>query len=301
MKKINNWILVIAFVSLALIFVLTRLFRSPALESNLDTGLLKVDTAAITEIRIQPQKDSMTEIRLVRTGNQWTATRKHIQAAIPIGKIRNLLYVIHGLRPERVVSRKEEKWVDYQVTDSSATKVIIFDRDEPLLDLKIGKVTGNDTYARANDADEVYLLEGELQSSFNTTFSDWRNQSFLRLTKNTINRIDFRYPADTAFTIEKQNKVWMIGNKPADSVKVDSYLSKLTFRDHTVFADHFLKAKDPDITITFRSEDTREHVVKGWRQSFDRWVLHSSLQPETYFLDPGPVLAKDLFARKKDF
>lgn len=300
MKKINNRTLIITFSVLVAIFVLTRLFRTPGLDSNLDGSTFKVDTAEITEIRLRPKKDS-AEIRLVRTGNQWNATYNDIRADVPTGKIRNLLDVIHRLKPERVVSRKKEKWENYQVSDSSATDVSILHGDRTLLKMKVGKESGNTTYARVADENDIYALEGGIQSSFNTAFSDWRNHSFLRLTKNTVRAIEFSYPADSSFILEKRDKKWMIGNRQADSTKVDAYLNRLVFKDHDSFADHFSSAKDPDVTITFRSEGNITHVVKGWRRSFDEWVMNSSLQPATYFLDRGPVLARDLFANKQSF
>ena len=301
MKKLNNKILVVAFIGLVLIFVLTKLYRSPARESNMDVSLFQVDTATITEIRLLPQKDSMTEIKLVRKGNQWNAIRKNVQAEVPPHKIKDLLETIQHLKPERIVTRKRDKWDEYQVSDSSATAVTILREGDELLQLKVGKENGSTTYVRTTERDEVYVLEGDLQGSFNTTFSEWRNQSFLRLTKNFINKIEFQYPGDSSFILEKQNRQWMIGNEPVDSAKVDAYLSKISHKDHTVFADQFSPAREPDVTVLFKSSANEDVVVKGWRQSFYQWVLQSDLHPRVYFLDQGPVLAPEVFAWKKQY
>jgi hypothetical protein len=300
MTGIKNRTLIIAFLGLALILLLTKIFRSTARSSNLDTSSFQIDTTHITEIRLVPQKDSMIETKLVRTANQWNAIRKNVQVQVPHSKIKNVLTVLKDLRPERVISRKKVKWAEYQLLDTIATSVTILGKDKTLLELKVGKTSGNTTYARTTDKEEVYALGGDLQSSFNIPFKEWRNQTFIRLTKNTINKIEFHYP-DSSFTIEKKNKKWLIGDKPADSVKVDAYLSKIDHKDFDSFADHFSPATEPDATLIFKTDTNQEFSVKGWKHSLDQWMLNSTLQPQVYFLDTGAVMAKNIFPSKKEF
>ena len=301
MKKINNTALLIVFLALILIFILTKLFRSPGRESNMDAAIFEVDTARVTEIRFRPQKDTLIETRLVRDGNKWNVIRKNVEAEAAAYKVENVLSTLASLQPERIVSRKKEKWGEYELTDSSATTVTVFREDDIMLDLKIGKQTGNATYARAGNADEVFVMEGDLKTAFDNPFKEWRNKTFLRLTKNTINRIQFQYPADSSFVLEKKETGWMIGTSIADSARVESYLSKLTFKDHDQFADSFSPSTDADVIVTFSSSDKPDVVIKGWKTSFYQWILNSSVQPKTYFLDEGPLLARDLFVGKTTF
>jgi hypothetical protein len=300
MKNINNKILIITFAALAVLFVLAKMFRSPERSSNFDTSLFEVDTLRITEIRVLPPKDTMIETRLIRTSSQWNAVRKDITAAVAPNKIKGLLTSIKNLKPERIVSRKKEKWDEYELNDSVATSLNIFASDNKLLDLKIGKATGNSTYVRRANGVEIYALEGNLQSSLNVPFKEWRNQTFTRLTKNTINKIEFHYQADSSFTVEEKNKKWMIGDIPADSAKVDAYLSKIAHQDLDSFSDRFSPTAQPDVTVVLKASANQEFFIKGWKHSSGQWILNSTSQPKVYFSDTGGK-ANDLFLGRKQF
>jgi hypothetical protein len=301
MKKWNNPALLVTFSGLVLIFVLTKVFRSPARESNLDTRVFKVDTARITAIKLYPQKDTLTEITLVRKGNRWQAVRKDVQADVPPSAIRNLLTTLKRMQPERVVTRKPEKWSDYQVNDSAATVVTVWQGGQELLTLNVGKESGNVTYIRTGKGDEVYAADGYLQSVFNTTFNDWRSKSFIRFARSAIETIEFHYPADSSFTLERRNNAWMIGNEKADSASVEAYLARIHHKDLDTFIDRFSPSAEPVVTVTFKSKTAEEVTLKAWQPAFYQWVLHTTLQPDTYFLHTGATPVPEVFAGRKAF
>jgi hypothetical protein len=301
MKKINNKTLGIVLSTLLLIFLVTKVFRSPARKSNLNNDLFRLDTAKITEINLFPKIDSLTEIKLMRKENGWNAIHKEVEAKIPREKIKRVLTTLSELRPERVMTRKKENWKEYQVNDSATTAVNVFAGNDEVLQLKVGKSTSGGTYARVSNSNEVYVLEGDLQSVFNKPFSDWRNHTFLRLTKNEIEKIEFNYSGDGSFILEKQDKKWMIANQPADSAAIETYLNKVYYRDQAVFADHFSPLQSPDASVVFHSKANGEITINGWKNSSHQWILYSSMQPGTYFSDEGAALANNLFGRKQLF
>lgn len=299
MKKINNKILIVVFVVLALILAFTKLFLSPARSSNF-TATFEIDTARITEIKLRSQKDSMIETTLTRKAALWTVSHKDLQAGVPIDKMKGLLAVLKQLKPERVVSRKKEKWSEYEVNDSTSSRVHIFDKETSLLVLHIGKTSGTTTFVRLADGDEVYAVDGDLQASINKPFKDWRNQTLTRFEKNAISKVEFHYPADSSFTLEKKNKIWMVNDKPVDSVKVDAYLGKVSYQDFDSFADRFTPGAEPNATVIFKSTSNGEVYVKGWKQG-NYWVLNSSLQPSVYFLDGNLSKVNDIMIGAKAF
>jgi len=161
--------------------------------------------------------------------------------------------------------------------------------------LKLGKEAAGSTYARLNADDEVYALNGSLSSAISTTFSDWRDQTLLRFGTEDIRKIDFRYPADTGFVVEKQGRQWLISGQPADSTQLKAYLGKIHVQSADTFADGFKPLQQPEVVVTYTLAGDRQIVLKGWLQSFDAWVLNSSLQPDVYFMDRGPRLIDDIF------
>jgi hypothetical protein len=300
MKKFNNKILIIALLALAGIFVLSKIFRSPSLSSNMDTEIFRIDTAKIVEVRIKPSADSLSEIKLVKNKNQWVVTQQDIKATAQQSQLKNLLDAIAQLKPERIVTRKKEKWNTYHVGDSSTTTIFFSDGTKDLLNLKVGKESNSGTYVRPNDEDEVYTISGSFKWHVDRKLNDWRDQSFLRLQKDLITKINFQYPADSSFVLEKKNNIWMIGNEKADSTKVENYLTQFTAKNHAEFEDQFKSQNTPELTVTFTTSANTSTVVKAWKNLTDQWILNSSVQPETNFLDASGSLVNEIYIRKKE-
>jgi hypothetical protein len=298
MKKVNNKILIIALLTLLSVFILSKVFRGPGREGNLDAEIFKVDTSGVTEITLQHANDS-TLMTLTRNGNDWTISHDGVKAKAERERVRNMLGQIATLKTERIISRKKEKWDQYEVGDATSMGVSLKKHDNDLLKLNIGKETGGVTYARVNNRDEIFALDGYLQNAFSGTFADWRDHTLLDVQKNNVTKLNFQYPSDSGFVIEKKGAAWIVANGELDSVKFENYLADLRALKVETFTDSFTPANKPDVTLTITNGLDKQVTVKGWKESFDRWVLHSDLQPESYFRDDGPVIANKLFIGKK--
>jgi hypothetical protein len=301
MKRFNNRILIILLLFLAAAFVLTKVFRSPALERNLNDDLLRIDTASITAIKLYPASEQRKEIALVRQGKGWNVILDNKSVKAEAVRVKDLLLSMGQVEVDRMVSRRKEKWDSYNVGDTSAIQLIAVDGSNELINLYIGKQQGTSTYVRLNDADEVYEVSGLPRSTVDKKFKDWRDKSFLRTDRNAITKITFKYPADSGFVVEKRDNVWMIANERADSTSIENYLNKLRSKDIGSFADDFKPSDSPDVTVTIESSTNPVATINGWKPSFYRWILSSSRQPDTYFSDEGQVVARELFPGRKTF
>ncbi|MBS1488821.1 MAG: DUF4340 domain-containing protein [Bacteroidetes bacterium] len=309
MKKFNNKILAIILVSLAAIFVLSRVYRASSRESNIRSELVNIDTAAVTEMRLYPNAEKNKEIRVVREGKNWTVKIDNRTATAEAGSaISALNYFVH-LKPLRLISKKKNKWNEFHVGDTS-TQVKLMKGNEVLADVRIGKIGFNQqpgqqqfspgsvfTYVRLSSENEVYSVEGFLESVYNRAYNDWRNKSFLRLQQNHISKITFSYPADSGFVLEKKNKKWQVDNTEADSMKVKNFLSQLENKNATTFADDFSPAGRAQAAIQIFGETGTQTTVQAWKRA-DDWVLTSSYQPAIYFSSKG---LESVMGRKKDF
>ena len=301
MKRFNNKILIITLLVLLTGFVLAKVFRSPSLESNLDEELFKIDTSKVTEIRILPDRSERKEIKLIRDQKNWKVQQENASAKVEQYTLNNLLGIIAKLKPERMVSRKKEKWDTYSVGDTTGIPLIVLADNKEISNLRIGKESSGTTYVRENSEDEVYAIEGNLREIVNRKFNSWRDRSFLRVNKDLVTKVTFKYPADSGFVIEKRGKTWMIGNEKADSAKIENYISKLRSKDLSSFIDNFSILAEPELMITIESNTSSLAVVKAWRRSSSAWVLSSDLQPDVYFLDEGAALGYELFPGKEKF
>jgi hypothetical protein len=304
MKQLNNKTLAIILLVLIAAFILTKVFRSPRLESNVKTDLLGVDTSLVNTIEIHPHKQPGTTVRLTRQGNQWSVTQGQRTAKAENSLVHDLLVSIARINVQRMMSRKKKNWNDYAVGDTSGTHVIVYGAGNPLADFWIGETGAgsgpyrqNTSYIRLNNRNEVYeAAAGYLGSSFNKTYDDWRDHSFLRMDKSKITKIIFQYPADSGFTVVKKGAIWMIGDKKADSTRMADYLNQLQFKNLDHFADHFSPAANPDVVITIEN-NTNPVMINAWKEGKE-WVLTSTLRKNIYFSSEGSDIVKELFVSK---
>jgi hypothetical protein len=315
MKKLNNKTLIIILVVLVGIFAVVRIFRTPAQRSNLKKELVSLDTATVTQIKLIPKVEG-TEITFNRKGSQWTVTKFGKEYNVDLGAATGLLSQLIGLKPQKMVSSKKEKWNDYQVGDST-TSVQVFAGSDQVADLKIGRIGFNQnpaqmqqqqyggggfggafTYVRVADENEVYTVDGFLESSFNRRLNDWRNKTVIRIKADDVAKISFNY-TDSGFVAEKRDKKWWIGVVPADSNKMKSYLNQLGFKNATSFADDFVANRAPDLSLVIDGAAGTLTTIKAWRRETD-WILESTQQPGVFFSSEGSGLFQTLFEQQKD-
>jgi hypothetical protein len=306
MKHLNNKTLTIIFLVLVAVFVLTKIFRSPHLESNLKTHLFGVDTAAVTRMRIQPPKSDGPEITLTRKGSQWQLSQGQKSAEAAGAPVTEALMSLTDVRVQRMMSRKKSDWNTYKVGDTSGTHVTVYGGKNLLADFWIGETgtgTGpyrqNTSYIRQTGTPDVYeAATGYLSSYFDKGYDDWRDHSFLRINKNKITRINFQYPADSSFAAVKKDSIWLIGNQPADSAKMANYLNGLQSKNLYSFADGFLPTRDPDEVISIENNSSPLAVIKAWKKD-KNWILSSSLRRHIYFSSKGSDVVSKLLVGKK--
>ncbi|HNP94995.1 MAG TPA: DUF4340 domain-containing protein [Cyclobacteriaceae bacterium] len=305
MKKFSNKILIIVLVALVAIFALSRIFRSPKLESNLRKELVKIDTAAVTEVRINREADGGGEVRLKRDGNTWKVTTDNKEAEAGVGAVKSMLGVMKDLQAQRMVARKKEKWDSYQVGESS-TRVTAYNGSEKLADFRVGKTGFSQgqgggqgsayTYLRLTDEDEVYSSEGFITSHFNRSFDDWRNQMFLKTNRDDVTKIEFNYP-DSSFVLEKRDSLWYVGSEPAIETKVNQYFSKIRVKTISEFDDNFVPPANATLRIQISGAGPLA-TAQAWAMDDENWVLNSTVQQGVYFKGKRSGVLKDIFVGK---
>lgn len=312
MKNLNNRVLIGILAGIILAFTLSKIFRSSRMQRSMPEAIVQLDTATIDAIQVFPSVAFGGKLEFTKENKQWTIIKEKKEAKVEQGSVSNMLSNVVKLIPQKLVTRKKEKWNQYAVGDSSS-RVIFLKDGKVLADLRIGRTQFNPTsgaqnpygmggfgssftYVRLNDEDEVYSVDGFLETTFNRSFDDWRDKSFLRLKAEEITRIHFDYP-DSGFVAEKKEGRWMVGDIVADSTEMKNYLNQLAFKNAIVFADDFRASKNPDLTLRFEGKSGMLAIVKGWKRETD-FVLNTSRQPEVYFSSASSALMNTLFERK---
>jgi len=309
--KFNNRTLLIVFLSLAGILVLTRVFTAKKAERTLDADLVEIDTGRISNILIYPQAEQGAELAFSRSGFAWTVSKDELSVPADKYSIGNVLNELLNLKADRLVARSEEKWPEFHVNDSLGTRVLIKEGKKTTLDMIIGRFnyqpppggysgygqqygTGI-TYVRKSDEDEVYAVEGFLAMSFNQGFNNWRDQTICRLTKDQITKVVFEYPADSGFVAQKLDMNWTINGILADSTSMAQYLNGLSRKSHDEFADGFSPLSNPVYQVTLEGMNMDPLLIRVYSQVGDELILHSSMNPESYFRITRDGLFRDIF------
>ena len=304
MKKTNNWILIGLFGGLVLIFIAMKFFRSPKLESNLPENLTEVDSSKVTELIVVPGKDRGAEIHLAKVRKDWSLKSGDRTGHLEQGRGSTSLQSLMNLKPQSVLTKRKEKWNEFGVGDSTGTHVKVMEGSSAQSDLWIGRTGfsqssgGGYTFIRLNGENEVYSVDGFLEGQFNLGFNDWRDKSFTRLKRDSIDKITFRYPADSSFVIEKKNGKWKMGAVAADSAAVSSYLGGMEYKNITAFAE-VAPAGYAVAVITFEKNSNIVATLEGWPGS-GSWTVRSSKQPDTFFLSDASM-TKDVWKGRKAF
>ncbi|MBL7112578.1 MAG: DUF4340 domain-containing protein [Bacteroidales bacterium] len=310
-KKFNNKTLVIVLVVLVGLFLVTRAFRQKRSTGTLKTELVQMDTSRISTILLYPGAEQGEEITFTKTVNGWMVQKGDLVVPADNYGIANMLTELQNLAPERLVANGSDKWGDFGVTDSLGTRVIMKEGKKAVTDIVIGRFdyqpspspyggygrnqgTGL-TYVRLTDEPEVYVIQGFLAMSFNQAFNAWRNQLVVQLAKNNINQLTFDYPADTGFIASNPDTVWLINGMPANSASMENYLNGLTRKSNSSFVDGFDPVTGPDYQLTIEGNLATPVIIKAYRMSPGEFIIHSSMNPESYFSSTGEGLFSQIF------
>lgn len=296
MKQLNNRILIVVLAVLAGIFIVSKVFRSPKRESNLSNAFVSIDTSRVMEIRITKPDESL---KLVRNDHGWTVQNDNKSFSVHHPYVKNLLGTISNMSAQKLVARNPEKWNDYGVGDSTGIQVVILEKETPSAHWFVGK-QGSSVYMRTSEDEKVYAVTTSIHSNVSRAFNEWRDKTFLKVNKDNVSSIQFKYPSDSSFTLEKKENGWMIGTVKADSASVEKYLNRLSSKNLSSFADDFTASRAADVSVEIKNKDNTSSSVQAWYQD-SVWVLTSSRQEGVFFSSEGSSITDDLFAGKGDF
>lgn len=192
-----------------------------------------VETSSVQSININvPGKDP---VKLKKLADKWMVTLANgTDAPAAASSITNAIESVANLEALQLVSTKANQWNSYKV-DTSGTQIQLFGaNNQTLLDIVAGrfeyKQTGMMSYVRPTEGNEVYLVPGFFDLTFNKATEDWRDKKLIKTAQANWFGISFNYPADTSFQIAKgtDNQWRLPDSTQLDFSKVSAYLSALS-------------------------------------------------------------------------
>lgn len=315
-RKLNLKTLSIAFVALLVITIGVKVIDNSKGINTLKGVLFDLDQEQVTSVIVQPRAMKGQTIELKKEGNQWRVLADGQNYNGDASVITGLINQVNGLKPIRLAARDKDRWEKYELTDSLASVVKLMDSNGELARLYIGKFSYQmpkqqpmmnqnpymrpqgtmTTYVRCGDDNEVYAVEGFLGSTVNRDVDAFRNKQLVKVNKGEINKITFEYPADSSFTIVKNENVWMSDGITLDSASVANYLSAITALKGTSFTNEAPQNMTHHIKIQTGPMNTIEVQAK---LEDDQVILTSTQNPGSVFKENKDRNFEKLFISKQ--
>jgi hypothetical protein len=316
-KKVNNKILLYILAGLLVAFGLVKLYQSRVTDNTLNPVIIEIDTNKVSKISIFPKVENGTEIKFHKDGKNWKLSNGKITCDPQEEVAQNLINILREVKPKHLASRNKDKWADFMLTDTLATRVKVYEGDKVTLDLLIGKFSyqkGNSqyggmyggggtgtSYIRLYDEDEVYAIDGFLTYTFNQAFNNFRNQNIARVNKENLSKITFSYPADSSFNLTLSNNNWLVDGEKADSIKVLDFLNSLTFKNSSSFNDTYTPIGVAQYKLSVEEKNSKTITIEAYSLPNGEYAIKSSLNPKSIFTSNKEGIFKELFMPKENF
>ena len=307
-KKLNTKTLIIALVVLGAIVLVNKLYLSKKSESTFRAEFVKIDTGLVNKILIYPRAEQGKEIKLSKNGSVWEVEKEKKKVPADTNAIHGLLASFAEMKSISLAGEDKSSWKDLQVTDSAGTRIKIFTSDNQTYDMVVGKFGYNQqtrsgiSYIRHADEEPVYAVDGFLSFSINQGFNTWRNKSFIHGNKDNWTSLTFSYP-DSSFTLTKQGASWTIDGTPTDSAKTEQYLAQVANMQSAGFVDNYLPGPPAVYSLTINGNNIPAPITAQAfpADSTQKFILHSSQNPDAYFSEAQSSIVSRLFKGKQSF
>jgi len=304
-NKKSNKTLWIVFAILLVATILIFNTESTKNERTFKKDLVTIDTSAVSEIVIFPKAKKGTEVKLTKTNNSWNVTAENgNQYLVPNFKIKNMLNQLLAIKPKRLASRSKEKFNEYQVNDSTATRIVVREGSNEVLNLILGKFAfqqprSMSTFVRLASDNDIYEVDGFLDMTFNKTVDNFRDETVIKSDKNKWNALRFESKNTESFILANNGKAWLIDGEETDSTKTDKVLSELARLTNTTYVDVIENSLPPmDSKLTIENDLGDPIVVTSYRDS-TKYIVHSSQNNNSYF--DGKNIGSKIFLNKDSF
>lgn len=309
-NKINIKTLAGIFAILLAIVIIITVYDSKKGERTFKSDLAKIDTANITSITFFPKTDRKG-IKLTKKNNNWQVSGTSKSYAADNRIIDGILNAFAVIKAERVATSDKNMWKDFEITDSTGTKVIIEVSNKKVLEFTVGKFSYKQvgkgfsisSYIRLENEEVVYSVQNQLSFFFNRDLNSFRNKTIINGNVNDFEKLTFSYPADSSFTLINENNKWKLNGEETDSLKVSSYLNSIANCSGFNFADEkSAHAGSPVYLLKIEGKNMPNTEISAFlSDSINKFIISSSINKESFFISGNSKLADHIFEGKTKF
>jgi|AntRauTorcE11898_2_1112593.scaffolds.fasta_scaffold03100_4 hypothetical protein len=273
-KKLNLTSLLVVLALLLGVIYLSKEMGSK--DRSFRSKLTDFESSKVAEI-VYKAKDT-TPVRLQHKSGGWIASQGEKSYDADSARVFSMLEQINRLKTKSVAATNREKWSDYEVTDSLATKVDVTGKDDKkLASLYVGKFSYKQanaqaggqpqvtmtTYVRLDGDKEVYAVDGFLKMAFPSAVDEWRDKTIMDVEKQRIASVALTGKFN--YSLRQEAREWRIDGQAADSSKVQGYLKTLSgFKAQKIAAHAF--DKDPEVVCEVIADDGTRITVEAMKE-----------------------------------
>jgi len=307
-KKKNNRVLLIVLAVLVIAVAANELIKSSKGERSFRKDIIEMQAGDIKKISIFPKNANKRSVDIYRDDTVWKLKVEDKVFAADQEMVSGIVDELATMVPDRLVANSRDAWKDYDITDSLGTKVMVYGPKNEKTGLTLGRFSYNQatrkpsTYVRVDNEKEVYAAEGYLSMTFNREINNLRDKNIFRGNQNDLEQISFTYPADSSFTLTKQDNHWLLNGAAVDSTRMAGYLTTVSYLVGSEFRDDFIA--DPAAGGTYKlvlsGPGMKTVEINAYRDATGT-VINSSENKESYFSgEPGDQF-KRIFQGKNYF
>ena len=304
-RKLNTKVLLIALIGLLAVVVCVYLLDRSTGERTFKESLVHTDSETIDKIKLLPKNGGHKGMEFEKNGNTWTVSQNGTSYPADNSAIMDLINSLNPLKTESVVTSNPNHFKDFDMSDSTATRVKLMKGSNVIADLLVGKFdisSGQkmNTYVRLFNDNVVYSVAGYLSMDANRELDAFRSHKIVEGNKADWSKLEFNYPADSSFILEKQSEgKWHIGMVDINSADVDKFLDPLQHLTNSKFSTHLPSSK-PIYTLKISGSKLAVPVeVDGYSDTSGNLIISTSQNTGNLF--EGKDFMDKVFPGKKLF
>ena len=193
-RKLNLKTILILFAVLLVLVVGVNIIDSQKNERTFKDDLVEVNADDVTQILLYPKSAKGKEIKLEKENDSWQVIKDEKKYPADNGSVSSIINELNRIKPASVASTSDQRWKQYEVSDSLGTRVILKNNSKTLADLIIGKMSFSQqrqatSYVRLTNDKVVYGVDGYLPMTFNRDLNSFRNKNVADVKKNDLTRL----------------------------------------------------------------------------------------------------------------
>ncbi len=312
-KLMNTKTLLILLVVLVVIYFLSTLGGDK--ERTFKSEIVTFDTANVTKIVITPKAGTGEDVIFTKTGKEWKLESGGKSYQPDKNSTQRIFNELLKMRAERVAATDDSKWKELEVTDSTGTRIKVYDGNDAVADLYIGKFSYTQpkgqpsrrnqgkmsTCVRPADENNVYVVDGFIKMNIPAKVESYRDKNICRVNKDDITKVTLNYP-EGSYTLQKEGTKWQLNGQATDSTKTAAYISKISRVTGSKFIDDVEpKSSTPQYSVKIEGNNIIPVEIKAFAaDSVNQYVIVSSNIPDSKFSGSKGKLFERIFPEIPD-